>query len=242
MIAASKLTITQPRTNRWLRAVALLWLYAKRPFLLPRARKHVLESVRGLPLVVWPDVLNPVVFRSGEYFVEIIANLPRTQGRALDMGTGSGVCAIFAAKQGYRVTAVDINPEAVRCAKINCLLNSVESQVDVREGDLFDTVRGERFDLVMFNPPFFRGEPKNLFDMSWRSRDVMERFAAGLADILADQGKALILLSTDGDCGALTAALRANGFSLAIAGQRNFGNEIMTVYAAKLHSPAGGHV
>jgi len=236
----SRLAIPEPRTNPWLRAAALLWLYVKRPFLLPRVRKHVLESVRGLPLLVWPDVLNPVVFRSGEYFAEIIAGLPHTSGQALDMGTGSGVCAIFAARQGYRVIAVDINPEAVRCAKINCLLNSVDSQVDVHQGDLFDTVLGERFDLVMFNPPFFRGEPKGLFDMSWRSRDIMERFADSLADMLTDQGQALILLSTDGDCGSLVAALRANGFSLTVAGQRNLGNEIMTVYAARLKPPSGG--
>jgi HemK-related putative methylase len=235
----SRLAVAEPRTNPWLRAAALLWLYMKRPFLLPRVRKHRLESVRGVPLLVWPDVLNPVVFRSGNYFAEIIATLPYTNGRALDVGTGSGVCAIFAARRGYRVIAVDINPEAVRCAKINCLLNSVDSQVDVRQGDLFDQVHGERFDLVMFNPPFFRGEPKNLFDMSWRSRDVMERFAASLADILTDQGQALIVLSTDGDCGSLVAALQASGFSLAVAGQRNFGNEIMTVYTARLQAQAG---
>ena len=35
------------------------------------------------------------------------------------MGTGSGICAIFAARRGYRATAIDLNPEAVRCAKTN---------------------------------------------------------------------------------------------------------------------------
>jgi len=239
MIVISKWAIAEPRTNPWLRAVTLLWLHLKKPFLLPRVRKHVLESVRGVPLLVWPDVLNPVVFRSGKYFAEIIDSLPHGEGHALDVGTGSGICAIFAARQGYHVIAVDINPEAVRCAKINCLLNAVDSRVDVRQGDLFDQVRGQRFDLIMFNPPFFRGEPKSLFDMSWRSRDIMERFAANLADILTDQGQALILLSTDGDCGSLVAALQANGFSLTVAGQRNFGNEIMTIYAARLAARRG---
>ena len=47
------------------RALAFAWLYLKRPFLLPRVRKPMLERIDGVPLVSLPDVLNPVVFRSG---------------------------------------------------------------------------------------------------------------------------------------------------------------------------------
>ena len=98
-------------------------------------------------------------------------------GSALDMGTGSGVGAIFAARRGYRVVAVDINPQAVRCARINTLLNRLEERIEVRRGDLFEPVRGERFDLVLFNPPFFVGEPRSDLDRAWRGREVLERFA-----------------------------------------------------------------
>ena len=222
------------RVNPWLRRLSLLWLGLKRPFLLPRVRRHTLESVDGVPILVWPDVLNPVVFRSGKYLAKIISNLEPTYGRALDMGTGSGVGAIFAARRGFRVTAVDLNPEAVRCARINILLNRLEGQVEVREGDLFEPVAGERFDLVTFNPPFFRGDPQSLFDMAWRSRDVLERFAAGLAGALTEDGQALILLSTDGDGDVLLRVLRTSGFQVEVAGRRNFGNEIMTVYSARM--------
>ena len=73
------------------------------------------------------------------------------------MGTGSGVCAVFAARHAHRVVAVDINPGAVRCAALNALLNHVEARIEVRQGDLFAPVARERFDLVLFNPPFFVG-------------------------------------------------------------------------------------
>ena len=149
------------------------------------------------------------------------------------MGTGSGVCALAAARLGCRVTAVDLNPEAVRCARINSLLNRLDDRIEVRHGDLFAPVAGERFDLVFFNPPFYRGAPRNLFDMAWRAPDVLERFAAGLSGVLAEGGQALVLLSTDGDGDALLAALRAAGFALSIAARRNFGNEIMTVYSVR---------
>ena len=226
--------------NPVVRALNLVWLYAKRPFLLRRVRRYALEEVDGVPIVVWPDVLNPVVFRSGELFGRAIQSeafaAPRAgaaEPRALDLGTGSGICAIFAARRGFRVTAVDLNPEAVRCARVNVLLNRLDERVEVLQGDLFEPLGGRRFDLIFFNPPFYRGEPKSLFDMAWRATDVFERFAGGLDNALALGGRALILLSTDGDAKGMLAALDRNAFRVNAALRRNYGNEIMTIYAVE---------
>jgi HemK-related putative methylase len=218
--------------NTATRALSFAWLYLKRPFLLPRVRRPVLERIDGVPLVSLPDVLNPVVFRSGELLARTVASSPLAQpsGRALDMGTGTGVGAVFLARRGWQVVAVDLNPEAVRCARINILLNHLEDRVEVRQGDLFAPLEGERFDLILFNPPFFRGEPKGLFDLAWRSHDVMERFAAGLPDALAEGGRALLLLSTDGDAEGMLKALTAHGLRAEPAVRRDYGNEVMTIY------------
>jgi methylase of polypeptide subunit release factors len=126
---------------------------------------------------------------------------------------------------------VDINPEAVRCAIINSLLNHVEDRVDVRQGDLFAAAEGERFDLVLFNPPFFRGQPRDDLDHAWRGTDVMERFAAGLGAHLQPGGQALIVLSTDGDAAGMLDALRANGHAPRALAWRSLGNEVLTVYS-----------
>lgn len=222
--------------RRFLRTAAFAWLYLKRPFLLPRVRKPTLERIDGITLLSLPDVLNPVVFRSGELLARTIASSllaePSTH-RALDMGTGTGVGAVFLARRGWRVVAVDLNPEAVRCARINVLLNRLEDRVEIRQGDLFGPVEGERFDLILFNPPFFRGEPKGLFDLAWRSPDVLERFAAGLHEALSEDGRALILLSTDGDPEGMLKALAAHGLQIEPAVRRDFGNEVMTIYAVR---------
>ncbi len=154
------------------------------------------------------------------------------------MGTGSGIGAVFAARRGFRVVGVDLNPEAVRCARINALLNGLEDRIEIREGDLFGPVAGERFDLVLFNPPFFRGQPRGLFDLAWRGVDVLERFAAGLPDCLAPGGQALVLLSTDGDADGMLRALEAAGLTVGIAARRHFGNEIMTIYSIRDQRPA----
>ncbi|HLJ88240.1 MAG TPA: methyltransferase [Candidatus Angelobacter sp.] len=214
---------------------ALLWL--RRPFLLHRVRRPVIERLDGASFVLVPEVQNPVVFRSGAFFARMIAGIePAVEGAsALDMGTGSGICGVFAARRGHRVVAIDINPEAVRCARVNVLLNRLEGRVEVRQGDLFSPVQGEQFDLVFFNPPFFRGEPKpdDLFDISWRSINVFERFANGLRAVLKPGGRALVLLSTDGDPQGMLTALRHQGFDIQKLIDRDFGNEIMTIYSAR---------
>ena len=213
----------------------------QRPFLRRRLGKVVLEHVDGVPLIVLPEVFNPVVFRTGALLGRTVASSPaatpntasNTASRALDLGTGSGVGAVFAARRGYRVVAVDVNPEAVRCVRLNALLNGLDGRIEARQGDLFAPVAGETFDLILFNPPFFRGAPRNALDHAWRGTDVLERFAAGLPGALAPGGTALLLLSTDGDGDALLAALRAQGMAVDSAARRDFGNEVVTIHAVR---------
>jgi HemK-related putative methylase len=230
-------TVGVPSPHPLLRALARFWLALRRPFLLHRVRSTTLESIHGVPLILWPGVHNPVVFRSGRFLADALLTCPAfpadslPAARALDLGCGSGVGSIFAARRGYGVTAVDINPEAVRCARINVLLNRLEGAVDVLQGDLFAPVQGERFDLILFNPPFFRGVPRDLFDLSWRSPGVPEKFALGLRNALAPGGRALVLLSSDGDAAGMLRALDEQDFRAERLLRRNFGNEIMTIYS-----------
>jgi release factor glutamine methyltransferase len=190
-----------------------------------------LERVRGVPFVVMPSVFNPKVPRTGEFLASRLdARLVGRDAEVLDMGTGCGVCAVFAAKHARRVVAVDINAEAVRCAGINARLNHQEAKIDVRQGDLFEPVRSERFDLVLFNPPFLRGTPRDDRDRAWRSSDVAERFAAGLGEHLKPGGSALMVLSSFGDSQTFLAAFRQQGFNISVLAERRFVNEKLAIF------------
>ncbi|HXO21995.1 MAG TPA: methyltransferase, partial [Thermoanaerobaculia bacterium] len=142
------------------------------------------------------------------------------------------------ARIGYRVVAVDLNPQAVRCVRANAVLHGLEERIEARQGDLFAPVAGERFDLVLWNPPYFRGAPRNPLDAAWRSVDALERFAAGLPAALAPGGRALVVLSTDGDCAAQLAAHREGGMEVGVATRRDFGNEVVTVHTVSAPRPA----
>jgi release factor glutamine methyltransferase len=197
-----------------------------------RHQRLVLENVEGLPLVVLPQVFNPKLLRSGEFLVRQLhrADLLHPSSRVLDLGSGAGAGAVAAARVGCHVVAVDINPHAVRCTRINALLNLVEQRVDPRQGDLFAPVDGERFDVVLFNPPYYRGTPRDDGDRAWRSPDVIERFAAGLGNHLTPEGHALLVLSSDGERDGFLSALQASGFRSEVVAAHDFRNEQMCVY------------
>ena len=73
--------------------------------------------------------------------------------RALDVGTGNGVQAILAAAHAERVVATDINPRALAYAGLNASLNGCDN-IEFRHGSFLDPVAGDRFDLVVSNPPY----------------------------------------------------------------------------------------
>jgi HemK-related putative methylase len=187
------------------------------------------ETLGRLRLVVLPSVFNGVRLRTGAFLADALdAGSWPVRARVLDLGTGSGIGAVVAAHAGAQVTATDINPEAVRCARVNALIHHVDQQVDVRLGDLFEPVRGERFDVVLFNPPYYCGHPRDVADAAWRSVDAFDRFLAQLPAHLSPGGVALVVLSTDGD---VASALRtAAHLKPRLVRERDFGNETLVVY------------
>ncbi|GAB3748674.1 DUF7059 domain-containing protein [Nocardiopsis nanhaiensis] len=73
--------------------------------------------------------------------------------RALDLGTGCGVQALHLASRAREVVATDLNPRAVHLAGISLALSGVKD-ARLAKGSLFEPVKGERFDLIVSNPPF----------------------------------------------------------------------------------------
>lgn len=229
-----------PAVSRVVRLLCGPWMRYRRAVLGPRQSRAVFERVLGRDFAVWPGVLNPVTFRAGRYFAEFIARSPRlaleseTNGAtALDLGTGCGILAIFAATRGYKVTAIDIEPTAVSCARANAILNRVEDRVGILQGDLFAPIEGQFFDVVVFNLPFFRGHARTPLERAWMSPDVLERCAAGLSSVLKSNGAAYFVLSRHGDPEGMLATLAREGFSVERLDWRHFGVETMAIYCAR---------
>jgi release factor glutamine methyltransferase len=193
------------------------------------------RTVSGIRIVVLPGVFDGVRLRTGAFLAQTLDPDTCPPGaRALDLGTGSGLGAIFAARHGAQVIATDINPEAVRCAQMNVLAHHLEERVETRVGDLFEPVRGERFDVILFNPPYFRGRPRDLSDYAWRSPDVFDRFLRELPVHLTPGGHALVVLSSDGDIAP--ALWSASDLAVRTVRERDLLNEKLTVYEIRVSS------
>ncbi len=213
----------------------LLWRswYRLRFYLFQRRRFNqlVVENVAGRSFVILPAVFNPALFFTSEFMVKALNNQVIPAGSAvLDMGTGSGIGAIFAARWAGRVVGVDVNRAAVRCAQINVLLNEVEERVTIRHGDLFAPVQGERFDVVLFNPPFYRGEPTSMLDRAFHATDIMERFITELPYHLKPAGYALLQLSSVGDETSFLQLFESAGYEIGIVCQQTNPLERLTLY------------
>jgi len=193
------------------------------------------RAVSGTRIVVLPGVFDGATLRTGAFLAEALDCHTCPPGvRALDLGTGSGLGAVFAARQGAQVIATDINPEAARCAQLNALAHHLEQRIETRVGDLFEPVRGERFEVILFNPPYFHGRPRDLSDHAWRSTDVFDRFLRELPAHLSPGGCALIVLSTDGDiAAALSSAIHLTARAIR---ERDLINEKLTVYEIRVAS------
>jgi release factor glutamine methyltransferase len=124
----------------------------------------------------------------------------RAADRVLDVGTGSGILAILAASKSVYVTAVDINPFAVKCARSNIELNNLSSRIRVIKSDLFKNVK-EKFDLIIFNPPFRWFEPRDAWEKSVADKDysTLKRFFQEARYYLKSDGRILVGFGTLGD-------------------------------------------
>ena len=165
------------------RRIELYTAFDKVPHQQPRDafRELVRRRAEGMPVAylvgrrefyslsfrVTPEVLIPrpetellVVALLDLALLDLAGGRPAAEPVAVaDVGTGSGIIAVCAAKHlsNCRVTAIDVSPAALEVARTNVRQHGVEGRVELIESDLFAAVpAGRRFDFVLSNPPYVR--------------------------------------------------------------------------------------
>jgi release factor glutamine methyltransferase len=122
-----------------------------------------------------------------ELLVEQALSLPLpTNARVLDLGTGTGAIALSLAKAkpDWQLAAVDFNPDAVALAQRNQQRLQL-ANCQIGQSDWFSALAGQRFDLIVSNPPYIDAEDPHLQqgDVKFEPLSALVALAAGLADL-----------------------------------------------------------
>ncbi|WP_018657119.1 HemK2/MTQ2 family protein methyltransferase [Actinomadura flavalba] len=160
----------------------------------------------------------------------------------LDVGTGTGMVALTAARGGARrVTAVDVSRRALLAVRVNALARGL--RVRTRRGDLFSAVAGERFDVIVSNPPYVAGEPAcahgaaRAWDAGLDGRRHLDRICAQAPEYLHPGGTLLMVHSALCGVRSTLGALHEAGLRASVVARRRepFG-PVMNARAGRLAS------
>ena len=150
-------------------------------FILKR-RKTTVAHVAGFRLTVRPTVFHPRYFLTSEFFAKFLLGLDLVGKRVADVGTGSGILALAAARAGAAsVVALDINPHAAMAAAENAYANGHGHALLAVTSHLLSALTPRpQFDVILSSPPSFPGEPRDLADRAWHAgpeyRDIAMLF------------------------------------------------------------------
>lgn len=178
----------------------------------------VFERIGNFRFTIRPTVFNPKDFVSSEAFVSFVKSMELEGKNILDMGAGSGVVSVFAASKGAVCTAADINPVAVKCINENIIQNNLTKKITAVESDLFETrlLHDKIFDVIFFNPPYYKGNPHNNFERAFKggpNLEVIDRFLDTAGKFLAPNGYLCMLVSSDMDLDDFYARLTRAGYT-----------------------------
>lgn len=119
---------------------------------------------------------------------------------ALDLGVGCGIQTLYLLRHVRQVVATDISTRALEFTAFNVALAGVDSaRVQLRQGNLLEPVAGQRFDLIVSNPPFVITPPSvrqaGLPLMEYRDAGgpILPALVRGLEDHLNPDGVAVML-------------------------------------------------
>jgi release factor glutamine methyltransferase len=199
--------------RRSLRRFIHFWSY----HLILKRRDIRVTRAAGFRLTVRPTVFHPRYFISSERFAEFIGTLDLSGKHVVDIGTGTGILALAAARAGAEnVLATDINPNAALSANENARANGLGGRVTGLCTNLLAAVAPRPlFDVILSSPPKHAGEPRNLADRGWHAgpqyRDVAALFEQA-RQRLKPGGRLYVMVSSDTDLDLFSSLIEKAGF------------------------------
>jgi release factor glutamine methyltransferase len=200
------------------------------------SRKSIRKvQAAGFRLTVRPTVFHPRFFVSSERFAAFIDGLDLRGKRVIDVGTGTGILALAAARAGAEnVVAADINPNAALNADENARSNGLGGRVVGLCSNLLAALAPRPlFDVILSSPPKHAGEPRDLTDRGWHAgpayRDVAALFDQA-RERLKPGGRLYVMVSSDSDLDLFGKLIDKAGFRAKLAHEYSILIESFIIY------------
>ena len=147
----------------------------------------------------------------------------------LEIGTGTGIVAMYASKITDKITVTDINFDAVQLAEENFKANNIEN-IEILFGNLFEPVKDRKFDVILFNTPYLPTGNDDViednlnyaFDGGLNGRKVIDLFLDEVKNHLNPKGIVQLIQSSLSDNEKTLDRLDEMGFIAEIAESEHF--------------------
>jgi release factor glutamine methyltransferase len=195
-----------------------------RPLLVRYLSGTTTYTHQKITLEIPPEVFHPAFFFSTKLLLKYISSLSLAKKSFLELGAGSGLISMHAARSGSTVTATDINPTAIKALRKNKFRNALH--MNVIESDLFDRIPQEQFDIIAINPPYYKKNPASPKDFSWycgENGEYFQKMFAGLASYIHPTTQVLMILCDGCDIEMIKRIAANNSFRMqCITTHQNF--------------------
>jgi release factor glutamine methyltransferase len=189
------------------------------PILVPVVRWYLRKERRfvynGITTYVFPGVFHPGFFHSTKFILSYLTDKVLAGKSFLELGCGSGLVSIVAAKAGAAVTSSDLSLRALENTKHNANLNNVFLKIVY--SDLFDSIDKTQFDWIVINPPYYARKPEGEQDLAWHCGENFEYFQklfASLYDHMDSDSQVIMVLTKGADVRTIEDIARKNSFVL----------------------------
>lgn len=165
-----------------------------------------------------PSVFHPGFFFSTKLLISYLEKQNLEGKNFLEMGCGSGLVSIVAAKHNAKVFAADIFPLAVSCTKNNAQKNQVE--ISTIESDLFQSIPQQTFDIIAVNPPYYKKKPATPDQFAWycgENLEYFERFFQQAKTFVDSSSRIIMVLSDECDVEGIRSLAVKNGWRWELA-------------------------
>lgn len=177
-------------------------------------RRYTYEDIS---IVVEPGVFHPAFFFSTKLLLEHLKDCDLQGKTLLELGAGSGLISVYAAKRGAMVSASDISNKAIENVQRNAELNKVD--VDIYHSDLFGSIQQKTFDYIIVNPPYFKKDALAEHEYAWycgRNGEYFEKFFSQLDKYTSTDTKVLMVLSEECDIDMIKQFAQGNNVEMEV--------------------------